>query len=250
MENYLPKTMDFYLPKSMDFSLPFTIIQEGEYSSELHIKGNIEIDCIDFSYQENDLVLSKFSLEAKAGEKVGIVGKNGCGKSTLMKLLTKLCVANSGNIFIDGINIGDYKIAFLHKEVGCLLQSEFILSGTLRNILDIRNCHSDNEIIKAMEEFCLSIYDFNDGLNTIIKENTLNLSGGQVQKIALIRLFLQDKSIYILDEPTSAMDIESEKIVCNVLKKKLEGKTALIITHREQILSICDKNIRMEEKNE
>ena len=160
-----------------------------------------------------------------------ITGKNGCGKTTLMKLFTKLCVPQKGGIYIDGANVSDYQVEYLHKEIGCLLQNEYILSDSLRNVLDINNCHSDTEIVQIMEEFCLSIDDFPDGLDTMIKENTLNLSGGQVQKIALIRLFLQDKSIYLLDEPTSAMDLEAEKIICNMIRRKLEGKTALIISY-------------------
>lgn len=146
--------------------------------------------------------------------------------------------------------IGDYQTDYLHHQVGCLLQSEFILSGSLRDVLDTKNRYSDHEIIETMKEFCLAIKDFPDGLDTMIKENSLNLSGGQVQKIALIRLFLQNKSIYLLDEPTSAMDIEAEKVICNVIRRKLEGKTALIITHREQILNICDRKIMLAEEQE
>lgn len=224
------------------------VIQEGSYSSKLHMLGRIEISSLDFSYEGSNPIFNKFSLEVNPTEKVGIIGKNGSGKTTLIKLCTKVCIPQKGKILIDDINIEDYRIDYLHEEIGCLLQNEFILSGTLRNVLDITGCHSDSEIIQVMEEFCLSIKDFPSGLDTNIHENTLNLSGGQVQKIALIRLFLQDKSIYFLDEPTSAIDRESEKIICEAIRRKLEGKTALIITHREQILNICDRKIILEEE--
>ena len=99
-----------------------------------------------------------------------------------------------------------------------------------------------------MQEFCLDIKNFPQGLNTRIEENTSNLSGGQVQKIALARLFLQNKAIYLLDEPTAAIDIEAEKVICKVIKKYLQGKTAIIITHRNKILSICNKKIVISQK--
>lgn len=226
------------------------VIQEGNYTPDLDLSGKISVNRIDFSYEESNQILKGLSLEVQPGEVVGIVGKNGCGKTTLMKLFTKLCVPQKGEILIDEVIIGDYQTDYLHHQVGCLLQSEFILSGSLRDVLDTKNRYSDHEIIETMKEFCLAIKDFPDGLDTMIKENSLNLSGGQVQKIALIRLFLQNKSIYLLDEPTSAMDIEAEKVICNVIRRKLEGKTALIITHREQILNICDRKIMLAEEQE
>lgn len=228
------------------------IIRDGEHSSDFHLKGEIRIHNIDFFYEESKPILNNFSVVINPGDIVALVGKNGCGKTTLMKLFTKLCVPQRGDIYIDDVNVNDYQLEYLNKEIGCLLQNEYILSDSLRNVLDINDCHSDAEIIQMMEDFCLSIDDFPNGLDTMINENTLNLSGGQVQKIALIRLFLQDKSIYLLDEPTSAMDIEAEKLICNMIRRKLEGKTALIITHRELILNICDRIITLteEEKNE
>ena len=158
-------------------------------------------------------------------------------------MILKLCEPESGDVIIDKIPVKNYATSYLSSQIGCLLQDEFIISGSLREVIDVEQMHSDYEILSIMEDFCLNVEEFSEGLDTRIGENTSNLSGGQVQKISLARLFLQDKAVYLLDEPTAAIDLGAEEIICCSIKKYLEGKTAIIITHREKILSICDRKL-------
>lgn len=224
------------------------IIYKGNIFPHNKLTGKIELQNISFKYNHNREVFHDFSLTVKPGETLGITGKNGSGKTTIFRLLMKLCEVQQGKILIDGTKIRDYDVEYLTKQIGCLLQNEFMISGELRKIIDIEGSHTDQEISRIMSEFGLNINEFPEGLDTWIEENKSNLSGGQVQKIALARLFLQDKAVYLLDEPTSAIDINSEEKICHSIKKYLNQKSAIVITHREKILSICDRKIQMPQK--
>ena len=224
------------------------VVPSGNVFSKEPIMGRISIKNVKFGYSSDKELLNQFNLVVNPGEIVGITGENGSGKTTIFRLLLKQCEVNDGEILIDDIRIKDYEMRYLTNQIGCFLQDEFIISGLLRDVIDIEKSHSDQEILDIMQEFCLDIKNFPQGLNTRIEENTSNLSGGQVQKIALARLFLQNKAIYLLDEPTAAIDIEAEKVICKVIKKYLQGKTAIIITHRNKILSICNKKIVISQK--
>ena len=127
-------------------------------------------------------------------------------------------------------------------------QSGVLISGTLREILDPTKMHSDYEIKEMMYEFGMHMDRFEQELDTYIDENHRNLSGGEFQKIALIRAFLESKELYLLDEPTSAIDENAEELLCNKIQEKLYGKTAIIITHRPKILEICDRVLDMPSK--
>lgn len=218
------------------------IVYEGNVLRE-KMQGSLELIDVSFGYTKNKKIFDNFNLQINSGEVIGIIGKNGCGKTTIFRLLMKLCEVNTGYILIDGLPIKEYKVDYLVQQIGCLLQEEFMISGTLRSILDLEGENPDQTILTMMNDFCLEVSNFPNGLDTMIKENNSNLSGGQVQKIALVRLFLQDKAIYLLDEPTAAIDVYSESKICKSIKKYLNNKTALIITHREEILSICDRKI-------
>lgn len=221
------------------------IIRDGDIIPEDSLKGNIEFQNITFSYDSTNNLYDNFNLKIDSGDVVGIVGENGSGKTTLVKLLTKLCEPKSGCIYMDQMNLNDLNVEYLRKQIGYMTQNEFIMSGSLREVIDPNNKFLDDEIIKSMEKFHLKINSFSEGLDTHIKENKNNMSGGEVQKIALVRLFLEDKPIYILDEPTAALDYESEEDICKLLHILLKDKTAIIITHRKCILKICTKVIKL-----
>ena len=219
------------------------IVYEGQIYPKSQMIGEIEIRNIKFSYMQGKEVFHDFLLTVQPGQTLGITGKNGCGKTTIFRMILKLCEPESGDVIIDKIPVKNYATSYLSSQIGCLLQDEFIISGSLREVIDVEQMHSDYEILSIMEDFCLNVEEFSEGLDTRIGENTSNLSGGQVQKISLARLFLQDKAVYLLDEPTAAIDLGAEEIICCSIKKYLEGKTAIIITHREKILSICDRKL-------
>ncbi|GFI22674.1 putative multidrug export ATP-binding/permease protein [Lachnospiraceae bacterium] len=209
-------------------------------------KNNFDINHVSFSYKTKE-ILNDFCLQIKSGDIVGIVGKNGSGKSTIIKLISGFCEPNKGEILYSGTNIRHYSLCFIRSQFGVMLQKQFFLSGSLRDIINsYRNSIDDNQIYELADLFNLDISKFENGLDTLIKENASNLSGGEAQKISLIHLFLYDKPVYILDEPTSAIDQESEEKICNSLIKLLKGKTAIIISHKRDILKICNKVIDFE----
>lgn len=223
------------------------IIEGGNLKYNHQLKGDINFDHISFSYgKDKPNIINDLSLVIHSGEICGIIGENGSGKTTLLKLLAKSYNLGKGKIQIDDNNIDEYQLEYLRSQFGYMLQNTFLMSGKLRDILNpLKLEKEDCEILKMMELFELDINKFNHGLDTEIGENKINISGGEAQKISLIRLFLEDKPIYILDEPTAAIDVESEEMICSRLKQLLKGKTGIIITHREKILDICDNVIQL-----
>lgn len=217
-------------------------ISDGEYVAKAHLSGGIVLKNIKFKYDDSTYIFNDFSLDIKSGEKVGIVGKNGTGKTSLLRLLARMCKIESGDILLDGIEISDYNEQFLKEEIGFMLQENYLPDWSLEDFFGKENA----EIAKyMMDDLGIPLSNFPDGMNSKIGENRISLSGGEMQKIAFIRLLLEQKQIYILDEPTSALDLESEKKMIIMIKKYLKDKTCIIITHRKAILNICDKIIKM-----
>ena len=161
----------------------------------------------------------------------------------MFKLLLNLCTPDKGNIYINGKKVEEYDNDYLREKIAYVGQQGFMLSGSLRDILDPKGISNDEELEALMEDFLIDKNKLGTGLNTYIDENHKNISGGEFQKLALIRAFVEPKDIYLLDEPTSAVDPESERSICEKIKEKLAGKAALIITHRPEILKICDEVI-------
>lgn len=179
------------------------------------------------------------------GTIIGIVGDNGSGKSALTRLLTKLCIPVKGKIFLDDVNLEDYNTEFLRTQIGYMLQNQFFFKGQLKEIVDPYSKTDKRELIKLMDFFRIPAESFEDGLDTEINGNLISLSGGEAQKIAMVRLFCENKPVYILDEPTAALDMQSEEEITELLRKFLKNKTAVIITHRKKILDICDMVVQI-----
>lgn len=217
----------------------------GSKCLQTPLEGNIYFDSVFFKYNE-DMILENFFLRIKEGKFTGIIGENGSGKSTIIKLLLKIYQCKRGNIYVDNININEYDNEYYYKNISVMWQNNFLMSGTLYDVInpggkDLKK----EEIYKLFNEMNLDIEKFEDGLNTYIYENNFNVSGGELQKINIIRILIEDRPIIILDEPTSALDNESEEELCKLLKTLLKGKTVIIVTHREKILGICDEIIEI-----
>jgi len=223
------------------------VITSGEFSSKENLKGKIVFRNVSFQYpKSNSEILHDFNLSVNQGDIVGIIGENGAGKSTISKLLTRIYKQKTGCIEIDDKAIQDYDLEYWRSQIGYLEQKSPILSGTIREICRTDwNKPDDEQIEQYIKKFAIHINDLRDGINTTINENKSNLSGGEGQRLSLIRVLLQDYSIIILDEPTASVDIEAENIICNELKEQLKGKTAIIITHRKKLLEICSKIVRV-----
>lgn len=208
------------------------------------ISGRIVFDNVSFKYHDK-WVFKDFSLDIKEKDKVGIVGENGSGKTTLIRLFAKLCIPQKGCIFLDDTKIDDIGYAAFQNYVGIVPQKCFLPNGRMREIMDIHNDKEEKRLYELMQSLGLPVTKFKDGLNSEISENMQNLSGGEIQKLCIIRSILQNKQIYIFDEPTAAMDLQSEKEFCRIIRQYLIDKTVLIVTHRQEVLEVCDKVITL-----
>lgn len=218
------------------------LVKGGELFPDKVTSGNICFNHVFYRYSNDcDFQINDLTFHLKTGEIMGIVGGNGCGKSTIVKMLSLLIVPEQGNIELDGVSIEKYDIKYLREQMGFMLQDIYLENDSLEEIL----MNNDERVKKLVCDFEIDKIISDKGAETKIEENSSNLSGGEKQKIAIAKLFIDDKPIYILDEPTSAMDLVSEIRMCKILKEYLKNKTAMIITHRPEILKICDNILEL-----
>ncbi|MCR5062052.1 MAG: ABC transporter ATP-binding protein/permease [Treponema sp.] len=215
---------------------------------EESITGNVQFKNVSFSYNEVP-VLKNVNFEIESGKTVGILGPTGSGKSTLANLLCRYYDVSSGEILIDGINVKDYDLQYLRRNVGITMQEAFLFSDTIEGNIAFADIEADfSEVEKASElarvkEF---IGDVTDGYDTIVGERGVGLSGGQKQRIALARLFLANPKIMILDDTTSAVDNDTEKKIRESIKLQSKGHTTFIISHRVSSFEDADIIIVLE----
>lgn len=208
------------------------------------LKGDIVFENVCFQYNPSEPVLNNLSLSIKAGEKIGICGPTGSGKSTIASLIPRFYDTTSGKIYIDGNDITDFKLEGLRNQIGFVLQDTVLFYGSIRdNIAYGRPGASEKEIIAAAqmanaEEF---ISKMPNGYNTLVGERGLTLSGGQRQRIGIARAIVRNSPILILDEPTASLDAESEQLVMQALEKLMEGRTVITIAHRLSTIRDTDK---------
>ena len=207
------------------------------------IKDSIEFDHVVFSYNGERDILQDISFKINVGHKVALVGNSGGGKTTVCSLINRLYEVKSGSIKIDGIDVRDYTIESLRRNVACVFQDNFLFAGTIRqNILFGKEDATDEEIAHAVKSAYLEefISGLPDGLDTQIGERGVTLSGGQKQRIAIARAIIRNAPLVILDEATSALDNRSEKVVQQALDELMKGRTTLVIAHRLSTIQDAD----------
>ena len=208
------------------------------------LKGGIVFEKISFGYNHEATILKDVSMEINSGDRVGICGPTGSGKSTVASLIPRFYDPWSGRILIDDIDITDYDLDGLRKQVGFVLQDTLLFYGSIAdNIAYGKPEATKEEIINAArlanaEEFILKMPH---GYDTLVGERGVTLSGGQRQRIGIARAIIRDSPILILDEPTAALDNESERVVMDALEKLMAGRTVITITHRLNTISDYDK---------
>lgn len=210
------------------------------------IKGNVAFKNVAFSYpsRKEVQVLKDVNFNAEFGQKIAIVGPSGAGKSTISSLLLRFYDITSGEILVDGKNIHDYDLENLRGNMSIVPQDVILFGGTIReNIAYGKPDASEEEIIAAAKQ--ANAFNFVDGFpekfETLVGERGVKLSGGQRQRIAIARALLKNPSILILDEATSSLDSESEKLVQEALEVLMEGRTSIIIAHRLSTIRNADK---------
>ena len=220
-------------------------IQDKKDAIELKgLNDKIEFQNVWFEYVSNQPVLKNLSLTIKKNETLAIVGNSGGGKSTLVNLLPRFYDIKSGSIKIDGVDIRDFTINSLRRNIAMVFQDNFLFSGTIReNILMGNPDATEEELEQAIESAHLQemIADLPQGLDTLLGERGMTLSGGQRQRVAIARAMIKNTPIVILDEATSALDNKSEAIVQKALDNLIKNKTVFVIAHRLSTIKNADR---------
>jgi ABC-type multidrug transport system fused ATPase/permease subunit len=214
------------------------------------LEGQIEFNHIAFGYDSKFPVLKDVSFRVDPGQFVGVVGPTGSGKSTIMSLIPRFYDVQAGRVLIDGHDVRDYKLKELRDQIGYVLQDTILFRGTIRdNIAFGRPDASLAEIIAAAK--VANAHDFISamplGYDTLVGDRGSTLSGGQRQRIGIARVVVRNSPILLLDEPTAALDSESEKLVIEALERVAEGKTVIAIAHRLSTIRNADKIVVISE---
>ncbi|PIE85145.1 hypothetical protein CSA08_03300 [Candidatus Gracilibacteria bacterium] len=224
-------------------------INYDENIKKYNTKGDIEFKNVEFGYSKDKLILKNINFKINAGEKIAFVGNTGSGKSTIINLIFRLWEINKGEILLDGNNIKNINKSHLRNSIGLVAQDNSLFNLSIKeNLLFAKEEASDEEIKNALTlanaDF---VYDLKDGIDTVIGERGLKLSGGEKQRLSIARLFLKNPEIIILDEATSALDNKTEKLIQKSIDKLLKGKTSIIIAHRLSTIKNVDKIFMVED---
>lgn len=210
---------------------------------------DIDIQSIGFTYPGKDKLFKRFTLAIKPGEKIAIVGKSGAGKTTLIRLLMGFLQPTEGAIFINQQNLQTVDISQWQQQIAFLGQTPQLFPGSIKdNVLLAKPDASDAKILQALEKAGAMpfIQTLSAGLNTVLAEQNFGVSGGQAQRIALARVFLSDRPIIILDEPTASLDKETEQQIIQAINTYLANKTIILISHRVETVGIASRIIKLE----
>lgn len=214
------------------------------------LTGAISFDRVAFAYDSENPVLREVTFEVQPGQLVGVVGHTGSGKSSLVSLIPRFYDPSAGTVRIDGVDLRDYKLHELRSQIAYVLQDTVLFRGTIRdNIAFGRPDADDDEIVKMAKlanahEFIAAMPL---GYDSPVGERGLTLSGGQRQRIGIARALIRDSPILILDEPTAALDAESEHLVMSALQRLMTGRTVITIAHRLSTIRDADKIVVLEE---
>lgn len=210
-------------------------IADAEKAQSPIIKGDIDINNVSFGYDSGNEVLTNIDIHIKSGEFIGLVGKSGVGKSTLINLIMRMYDVEDGSICIDGIDIRDISQDALRSQMGVVLQETFLFSGTVYQNIAYARPEATREEIIAVSKLA-GCHDFiiklQDGYDTKVGEKGYSLSGGERQRIAIARALLRDPKILILDEATASLDTETEKQIQDALRNLSANRTTIAIAHR------------------
>ncbi|MBN8696923.1 MAG: ABC transporter ATP-binding protein [Bacteroidetes bacterium] len=214
-----------------------------------HIQGDVTFNNVYFAYNNEDWILKNISFSAKTGQTIALVGATGAGKSSIINLLNRFYEYNKGTISIDGINIRDYELTSLRKNIGVVLQDVFLFSDSIMNNITLNNPEiSKEKVIEAAK--IVGAHDFisklPNGYDYNVMERGAMLSVGQRQLISFIRAYIYNPKILVLDEATSSIDTESEQMIQYAINKLTENRTSIVIAHRLATIQKADKIIVIE----
>ena len=228
----------------------FEFLEEPEEIKEVDndidttkLKGNVEFKNVQFGYDEDRIIINDFNAKVKEGQKIAIVGPTGAGKTTMVKLLMRFYDVNSGEILIDGHNIKDFKRGDLRKMFGMVLQDTWLFGGTVKeNIKYGKPEANEAEVIEAAKAAHVHhfIKTLPKGYNSVLNEESSNISAGQKQLLTIARVILANPKILILDEATSSIDTRTELQIQSAMDNLMKGRTSFIIAHRLSTIKNAD----------
>jgi len=221
-------------------------ISNDANAPSLDLKGSIDFEQVTYAYpsRKDKVVLDRLELHVKAGEKIAFVGPSGAGKTTIAALILRYYKATSGTIKFDGKPALDYNISALRNEMALVPQDVILFGGSIRENIEYGRPGAPFEEVRIAAEKANAlefIESFPEGFDTLVGERGVQLSGGQRQRIAIARAILKDPRILILDEATSSLDAESERLVQEALERLMEGRTSLVIAHRLSTIRKVDR---------
>ena len=216
----------------------------------VHCDGDVEFDSVDFAYADGPLVLNGLSLHLRPGETVAMVGRTASGKTTVSRLLPRFYDVQRGSVRVDGHDVRKLSIASLRAQIGVVLDEPFLFSISIRDNIAYGRPDASLEEVQAAagaagaEEF---IVELPEGYDTVVGERGYTLSGGQRQRVAIARTLLVNPPILILDDATSAVDVQVEQVIHEGLRVLMEGRTTLIVAHRLSTIGLADRVVLVDD---
>ena len=224
--------------------------EENPSTKEIEeIRDEITFENVSFGYTPNEKIINNLSFTVKKGQKIAIIGETGAGKTTIVKLLMRFYDIDSGEIKIDGVNIDEYDKHSLRSLIGMVLQDSWLFSDTIANNIRYGNLDAtDEEVIDASKQVYSDnfIKQLPEGYESVLNEDSDNISHGQKQLLTIARTILSKKEVLILDEATSSVDTRTEKLIQRAMDKLMENRTSFIIAHRLSTIKNADKIIVIE----
>ena len=226
------------------FDMPVEIKSPANAAVPPKTTGRVEFFHVSFSYEPEREILHNVSFHLEEGKSIAIVGPSGSGKSTIINLIPRLYDANRGIVMFDGVDVKRLDLAYLRRNIGIVSQETYLFNGTIRdNLLYAKPDATEEEIIEACKK--ANIYDFIEkqelGLDSVVGNRGLKLSGGEKQRISIARVLLKDPALLIFDEATSALDSISEAKIQEAIDPLIEARTSILIAHRLSTILHADE---------
>ena len=226
------------------YDMPVEIQNAPDAVTPEHAEGEVSFRNVDFSYDPSRKILKGISFELKSGNSIAIVGPSGSGKSTIVNLIPRLYDVSSGSVLFDGIDVRKLDLAYLRSNIGVVSQETYLFNGTIReNLLYAKPDATEAEMIEACR--LANIYEFiekqPEGLDCMVGNRGLKLSGGEKQRISIARVLLKDPALLIFDEATSALDSISESLIQAAIDPLIESRTSILIAHRLSTILAADE---------